>query len=329
LNNTNYFRRLLNWKNVTTVVLLVMLYFGVGILINTKLLSEYYQVNLFMIGINIILATSLNLINGFTGQFSIGHAGFMAVGAYVSAIWTVKLHYSFPVAILLGALATGLVGFLIGLPTLRLRGDYLAIATLGLGEIIKVVLLNIEYVGGATGIIGIPRLTTWTWLFILTVGTVLIIKNFVNSTYGRACISVRENEVAAEAMGINTTKYKVLAFTIGAFFAGVAGALFAHYFYLVQPMTFSFLKSFDVLVIVVLGGLGSLTGSVVAAVLLTVMSAALQNFPDIRMVLYALVLIFVMLYRPQGLLGTKEMTFNLFRKVRGDHGGPSRHQETV
>jgi branched-chain amino acid transport system permease protein len=205
----------------------------------------------------------------------------------------------------------GLMGILIGIPTLRLKGDYLAIATLGFGEIVRVVLLNIDYVGGAAGIIGIPQLASWPWMFGCTVLTVVVIQNFINSSHGRACIAVRENELAAELMGVNTTKYKVMAFTIGAAFAGLAGALYAHYFYLIQPTNFNFLKSFDILVMVVLGGLGSTTGAILAAIFLTVVSALLQSFTEIRMILYALVLVLVMIYRPQGLMGNKELSYQM------------------
>ena len=229
----------------------------------------------------------------------------MAVGAYISVILTMKLGQPFLLAVLAGAAAAFLVGILIGLPTLRLKGDYLAIATLGFGEIIRRLLDNIDYVGGAAGINGIPKLTNWTWLYIFTLLTIFIIKNFVNSTHGRACISVRDNEIAAETMGINTTYYKVLAFSIGAFFVGIAGALYAHYFFLIQPATFSFMKSFDALVMVVFGGLGSITGSVIAAVAVTFMNAALINFGTLRMVIYALLLVIIMVFRPQGLMGKK------------------------
>jgi branched-chain amino acid transport system permease protein len=202
-------------------------------------------------------------------------------------------------------------------PTLRLRGDYLAIATLGFGEIIRVILQNIEELGGPAGILGISRLTTWPYLFIATVLTIVVIQNLINSSFGRAIISVREDEVAAEMMGINTTWYKVLAFIIGAGFAGLAGALFAHYFYIIKPDTFNFLKSFDILVMVVLGGLGSTTGAVLAAMFITVLTAYLQAFPAIRMIIYALILILVMIYRPQGLLGNKELSRKTFSRLWG------------
>lgn len=281
------------------------------------IIGAYWQLNIIIIGINIILASSLNLINGFTGQFSIGHAGFMAVGAYVSAIITVKFHLPFILAILVGAAGAGLLGFVIGLPTLRLSGDYLAIATLGLGEIIRITILNIPYVGGASGFMGIPRYTNFTWVFFMMIFTLFFIKNFVNSTHGRACISVRENEIAAEAMGIDTTKYKVLAFTIGAAFAGVAGALFSHCFYIAHPNTFNFMKSFDILTMVVLGGLGSISGSITGAIMLTFISAALADYPEWRMIIYALSLIILMLYRPQGIFGNKEFSLSMFSRLTG------------
>lgn len=286
-------------------------------LISFDVVGPFWQLNIILVCINIILAVSLNLINGFTGQFSIGHAGFMAVGAYISAVLTVKFQMPFIVAIISGGLAAGFLGFVIGLPTLRLSGDYLAIATLGLGEIIRVSILNISYVGGASGFMGIPRYTTFTWIFFVMVFTVFFIKNFIDSSHGRACISVRENEIAAEAMGVDTTRYKVLAFTIGAAFAGVAGSMFSHYFYVAHPASFTFMKSFDILTMVVLGGLGSITGSITAAILLTFVSAILASYPEWRMVIYSLMLIVVMLHRPQGLLGNKEFSMKMFNKLLG------------
>ncbi len=318
-------QKIFNKQMILTVLVLGLLYGSIQTLIVQGKLNPYYEINLLLIGINIIMAVSLNLINGFTGQFSIGHAGFMAVGAYTSAVFTMKLSQPFPLAILAGSITAALIGFLIGLPTLRLKGDYLAIATLGFGEIIKVFFVNIEYVGGASGLNGIPHITTWNWVFFLTVFTVVFIKNFINSTHGRACISIREDEIAAETMGINTTKYKVMAFTIGAFFAGAAGSLYAHYFYIIQPNTFNFLKSIDYLVMVVLGGMGSITGSVLAATALTIISALLQRFAEIRMVIYAVLLIVIMLFRPQGLMGNKEFSLKFFEKLgRGEkHGSVS------
>ena len=292
-------------------VLALVIYVVVQTLISTEVIDIYYKNMLITMCINIMLAVSLHIVIGITGQFSIGHAGFLAVGAYVSAIITTKLLLPFPLAIFLGALAAAVAGLLVGIPTLRLKGDYLAIATLGFAEIIRIVFLNTDYVGGAAGM-QVNYLSTWTYAFVGVVLTIVVISNFTNSRHGRACISIREDEIAADAMGINTTYYKVVAFAIGSFFAGLAGAIFAHNFYIIQPTTFGFLKSFDILIYVVLGGLGSLSGSVIAAVFLTFVSAYLSNFPETRMIIYSLVLIIVMLYRPAGLMGTKEIT-DLFK----------------
>ncbi len=304
-------------RDLTGLAGAVALYAVAFGLMEIDLIGAFWQLNIVLICINIILAVSLNLITGFTGQFSIGHAGFMAVGAYLSAVMTVKLGLPFAVAILAGAIGAAILGFAIGLPTLRLQGDYLAIATLGLGEIIRITILNIPYVGGASGLMGIPRYTTFTWAFFAMVLTVFFIKNFINSSHGRACISIRENEIAAEAMGVDTTKYKVLAFTIGAAFAGVAGGLFSHYFYIAHPASFTFMKSFDILTMVVLGGMGSITGSITSAILLTFISAALSSYPEWRMVIYSLLLIVLMIYRPQGLFGNKELSLKAFGRLGG------------
>ena len=315
----------LKYLNIGVAVALVLVYFAVDFAIKGQLISPFQQINLVLIGINIILAVSLNLIVGFTGQLALGHAGFMAVGAYVAGVMTMKMGQPFLVATIAGACAAGFLGILLGMPTLRLKGDYLAIATLGFGEIVRGVLINIDYVGGAAGLIGIPQVTTWFWLFFWTVVTVVIIKNFINSTHGRACIAIRENEIAAESMGIDTTRYKVVAFALGAFFAGIAGSIYAHYFFLIQPTTFGFMKSFDILVMVVFGGLGSITGSIIAAILVTVLTAALQELALLRMVIYAALLIAIMILRPEGLMGTKEFTFKGFLKKRGDkHAGTER-----
>jgi branched-chain amino acid transport system permease protein len=210
-----------------------------------------------------------------------------------------------------------------------LKGDYLAIATLGLGEIIKIVLLNTEYVGGASGLSGIPNKTSWTWVFFVTVVAVLLIQNFVRSTHGRACIAIRENEIAAESMGINVTKYKVIAFVIGSFFAGVGGGLYAHKFYVINPSSFNFMKSFEILVIVVLGGLGSTTGAIVGAVILTVLFTALQDYPELRMIIYSLLLIVMMIFRPGGLMGTKEFAYSAFTKLFKKKGANNHEHDSV
>ena len=296
-------------KNDLKMLVFALIVYGIIMgLTSAGMLSAFWQLNLIFAGINIILAASLNLINGYTGQFSLGHAGFMAVGAYVGVVLTTNFQMAFPVAILAGGVTAGLLGALIGLPTLRLRGDYLAIATLGLGEIVRIVIINVPYVGGAAGFKGIQHLTNFTWVFFLMLATLFLIKNFVNSRHGRACLAIRENEIAAESMGVNTTVYKVLAFTIGAFFAGVAGVLFGHNMYILSPASFTFMQSFNILIMVVMGGLGSMTGSIAGALVVTFLSAALASFPNARMIIYALALILLMFYRPQGLFGYVEVT---------------------
>lgn len=265
------------------------------------------------VGINIILASSLNLINGFTGQFSLGHAGFMAVGAYTSAVLTGKLasqlnplfggqvHLLFPFALVVGGLVAAIAGGLVGAPSLRLKGDYLAIVTLGFGEIIKVIFQNVDYVGGAKGLNAIPDYSNLFWVFGTTSITVYTVWALLNSTYGRGFLAVADDEISAEAMGLNTTRYKMVAFVVGAFFAGVAGGLFAHLNNSINPSGFDFNKSIEIVVMVILGGMGRHTGVVLAAILLTVLTELLRRFGDYRMVIYSLLLIVLMLTRPQGL----------------------------
>jgi branched-chain amino acid transport system permease protein len=295
-------------------------------------------------GIAIIMAVSLNLINGFTGQFSIGHAGFQAVGAYVSAALTVYGHgMLFPflpangtlapgiagffvgapamlISMLVGGLVAAAIGYVVGLPSLRLRGDYLAIVTLGFGEIIRVAVENTDAVGGPRGFTGnralgvdIPGLTNFFWVYLMVLVVILVSRNLRFSVYGLSYLSVREDEVAAQAMGINTTRVKVNAFVLGAFFAGVAGVLFAHYERSVLTTSFGFVRSFDFVTMVVLGGLGSITGSVLAAAVLTALPEILRSslgaeFNQYRLVTYALLLIILMLVRPQGIFGRGELS---------------------
>ena len=275
-----------------------------------------YAVNiLVLIGINMILAVSLNLVNGHTGQFSLGHAGFMAVGAYTSSMITLAVAPSlqasgglqqnalFAGALFLGGLTAAVFGLLVGIPSLRLRGDYLAIVTLGFGEIIRVVIQNTDALGGARGLAGIPPYTTLFWTFGLAAITIYVVACLVNSTYGRGFIAVRDDEIAAEAMGINTTKFKVNAFVIGAFFAGIAGGLYAHFISYIAPEGFNFLKSVDIVVMVILGGMGSTPGVAAAAILLTLLNEWLRDFEQYRMIIFSLLLIVMMIVRPQGLLG--------------------------
>jgi len=307
---------IINHPAVRKLIILIAIFIVVQVLIWTEILSAYLQVTLMTICINIILAVSLNLITGFTGQFSLGHAGFMSIGAYACALITMRIPtvWGFLLGILAAIILSGIAGMLVGLPTLRLRGDYLAIATLGFSEIIRIIFVNLDITNGAAGLSGIPQFVNWPWMFFFTAGTVLLISNFLKSTHGRACISIREDEIAAETMGVATTRYKVTAFIVGSCFAGMAGALYASYFYVIKPDIFGFMKSIDILIIVVLGGLGSLSGSLLAAVVLAVISTLLQSFAEIRMILYALLLIIIMLFRPQGLMGSKEVTMDLLKK---------------
>ena len=274
-------------------------------------LNSYYLGVLIDVGINLVLAVSLNLINGHTGQFSLGHAGFMAVGAYTGASLTLGLaaRFSGPIAtpsvfalaLFGGGLASALAGLAVGVPSLRLKGDYLAIVTLGFGEIIRVVLQNTEAVGGASGLKGIPKETTFFWAWALAAITVYVVACLVNSTYGRGFIAVHDDEVAARAMGINTTRYKVTAFVIGAFFAGLAGGLYAHHKQFLSPAGFDFNKSIELVVMVILGGMGRTAGVIAATILLTLLPEFLRPVAEYRMILYALLIIGLMLARPQGL----------------------------
>jgi branched-chain amino acid transport system permease protein len=276
--------------------------------------NSYWLFIAYDIAINIILAVSLNLINGYTGQFSLGHAGFMAVGAYTAAVITNQfgeLNSFLSGTIFLGALLAGgllaaVTGLLVGIPTLRLRGDYLAIVTLGFGEIIRVVLQNMNAVGGARGLSVTHGWTNFFWAFGFAAVTVYIVTALIHSTYGRGFIAVRDDEVAASAMGINPTKYKVTAFVIGAFFAGIAGGLYAHSKQFLTPGGFGFMQSITFVVMVILGGMGNTIGVIIAAILLTLLPEFLRPVAEYRMIIYSLLLIVLMLTRPQGLFSFKK-----------------------
>ena len=311
------------------LIAVVLFYIVVEVLYRTEILNGYllHIINLSLI--YVILATSLNLINGITGQFSLGHMGFAAVGAYVSGSLTtliLKLSVTDPasmlpfiLSIIAGGVVAAFVGFLIGFPSLRLKGDYLAIVTLGFGEIIRTIFNNIDAVGGPRGLLGIPKFSNFTVILVAAFLTVVIIRNLIESSHGRAMLSIRENELAAELVGVNTTRYKVMAFTFGAFFAGIAGGLLAHLIQLAHPTQFGFIKSVEVLIMIYAGGVGSLTGSILAAFGLTFLSEGLRlgiraladatGLPiggEWRMVVYALLLIFIMLFRNEGLMGMRE-----------------------
>lgn len=304
-------------KSWPRLALLAGILGSVALQLASPQIDDYVVHILKTIAVNIILAVSLNLVNGHTGQFSLGHAGFMSVGAFVASAVTLSRDPAqlavmgsgstlalFLFALLAGGLAAAFAGFLVGVPSLRLRGDYLAIVTLGFGEIIRVVLENTPAFGGALGLTGIPTFTNVFWPFALAAVTIYVVATLVDSTYGRGFLAVRDDEVAAEAMGINTTRYKVTAFVIGAFFAGLAGGLYAHFNNTIKPEGFNFLKSVDVVVMVILGGMGSTFGVAVAAGLLTVLNEFLRQFEQYRMIIFALLLIVMMILRPQGLLGS-------------------------
>ena len=303
----------INKKSVLTIIGVILTYVIIYGLTKTKVINSYYAGIINLALINIMLAVSLNLIVGFTGQLCLGHAGFMSIGAYLSAILTQKAEIPFIVSIFIGAIIACIIAALIGYPTLRLTGDYFAITTLAFCEIIRIVIMNIDFIGGARGLTGIPKKTNFTIAFIFAVITIVIIYNIIHSSQGRAMLSVRENEIAAESMGINAFKYKIMAFVIGAFFAGLAGGLYAHYMGYIQPTAFDFNKSIDYLTFVVFGGMGPLSGSVIATIILTFLPELLRGFQNFRMILYPLALIILMIFRPQGLLGDKEITFKIFK----------------
>ena len=279
------------------------------------------------VGINVILAVSLNLVNGYTGQFSLGHAGFMSVGAYLSS--AVSLFVAprlvgelstagaatqgavFLAALLAGGLSAALTGLAVGVPSLRLRGDYLALVTLGFGEIIRVVFQNVEFLGGALGLNAIPASTTILWVIAVAAVTVFVVHCLVDSTYGRGFLATRDDEVAAAAVGLNPTRYKIVAFVVAAFFAGVAGGLYAHFKLTITPTGFDFTRSIEIVVMVILGGMGNAVGVILAAVLLTLLPELLRPIAEYRMIIYSLLLVLLMLLRPQGLFRLPE------RRARG------------
>ena len=308
--------------NVIILVLVLALYILLSVLISANIINPYYSGILTMVCINVILAVSLNLATGFLGQLVLGHAGFMSVGAYSAALFTMysglPTVVSFPLALLVGGIVAAAFGVIIGVPALRLKGDYLAILTLGFGEIIRVLILAMPFTGGAAGLSGIPLLTTFTYVFIIAIITVAVIFAFIHSRHGRAVIAIREDEIAAEAAGIHTTYYKLLAFVLAAFFAGIAGGLYAHHIGVLDPSKFDFNYSVEILIMVVLGGMGSITGSIVATIVLTLLPELLRGFSEYRMLIYSVILICVMLFKPSGLLGQHELSLTkILNKFRG------------
>jgi branched-chain amino acid transport system permease protein len=275
-------------------------------------LDQYVQLILIYVGINIILTVSLNLINGYMGEFSVGHAGFMAIGAYIASILTVSVfpqtsvNFLFPVAILAGGIGAALIGFLVAIPSFKTRGDYLAIVTLAFGMIVKSCLENIDAVGGPRGFLGMDKLTTLPWVFFWTVLSVWVIRNLVYSKFGRGVLSIREDEIAASLMSVNTRQVKIIAFVVSSFFAGIAGGLFAHALQFINPRMFDILKSTDILIMVYLGGIASIAGSIIGAIIYTILLEILRPMGVWRMVLMPLMLVLLMIYRPRGIMGLRE-----------------------
>ena len=303
--------------NILWLLLLLAGYGLISVLVSVGVLNLFYVQILQQIGINIILAVGLNLIVGFSGQFSLGHAGFMAIGAYAAAIIGSKspTYGAFFGAMLVGALLSGAVALLVGIPTLRLKGDYLAVATLGVSEIIRIFIINGgSLTNGAAGIFGIPNFTTWQMVYFFVVITTIATLNFLRSPIGRSTLSVREDEIAAESVGVNTTKIKIIAFVFGAITASIAGSLQAGFIGSVVPKDYTFINSINVLIIVVFGGLGSITGAIVSAIVLGILNMLLHDGASVRMIIYALALVLVMIFRPGGLLGTWELSLSRFFK---------------
>lgn len=324
------------------IVLNLTLIFGVFILLYllmlTGVINRYNSTIFIFVLISIIMASSLNIATGFLGQLVLGHAGFMAIGAYTAALIAISVNTAtggigdvplFLISSFGAALLAALAGLLVGAPALRLKGDYLGIMTLGFGEIVRVIITNLSITNGAQGLTGIPRIMNFPIAFWTAVVIVLFIFLFMNSRHGRAILSIREDEIASESVGTNITKYKIIGFVLAAAFGGVGGSVYAFQMGVLAPNAFSFLKSIDIFVIVVLGGMGSLSGGIFAAILLTFLPEYLRDFSNYRLLIYSSLLIITMLYRPQGLMGTKEfdaraswkfMMKRLFRK-RSDENG--------
>ncbi len=294
-----------NKKTIINIVIILLAYALVFVLINSGVLSRQYKSLIVPICVNIMLAVSLNLVTGFLGELSLGHAGFMSIGAYSSALLSIALSNTFPpvlaffTALICGGISAAFFGFLIGVPVLRLRGDYLAIVTLAFGEIIKSIINYLKITGGSKGLSKIPLYSDYknfTVVFVIMVITIVLISNLIDSRDGRAIKSIRDNDIAAESIGINISRYKVMAFVIAAGFAGIAGALYAHNVGIIKPGIFDYNKSIEILVFVVLGGMGNIPGSIISAIILTLLPEFLRGADNLRMLLYAIVLIVMMIF---------------------------------
>ncbi|MBF0458868.1 MAG: branched-chain amino acid ABC transporter ATP-binding protein/permease [Nitrospirae bacterium] len=313
-----------SWEALMSRRWLLFVLVGVGfiasiIVSRLGLIDQYVELVAMYVGINIILALSLNLVNGYMGEFSVGHAGFMAVGAYGASILSVRVFpawagvWIFPLAIIAGGVMAGAAAVVVAIPSFRTRGDYLAIVTLSFNMIVKSALENIDAVGGPRGFLGMERLTTLPWTFMWTVVSVWAIRNFVYSNIGRGVLSIREDETAGAAMGVDTRKVKLHAFVVSSFFAGVAGGLYAHLLQFISPRTFDIIKSTEILIMVYLGGVGSIAGSIAGAVIYTVLIEALRVLGQWRMVIMPLMLVLLMIYRPKGIFGFTE--FRWFKPI--------------
>ncbi len=306
----NEYKRISPSKRFLINIVLVILFIVVGTLLTGgDSLSRASRALILQIGIYVILAVSLNIATGYLGQLPLGHAGFMAVGAYSAALfWKATLNMPTPLSIILGLIVAGVIaaafGIIIGIPALRLKGDYLAIITLGFGEIIRIAIINLSGItGGTPGLLNVPKYSSFLVVFLCVAATIAAIHFIMHSRHGRAILSIRENEIAADSCGVNLTYYKVLAFAMSAFFAGIAGALYAGFQGSLFPKSFDFMASINILVMVVLGGMGSMLGSVIAATVLTALPLVLQALAAYRMVIYSILLIIVMIFKPSGLLG--------------------------
>lgn len=277
--------------------------------------SEYIQGIAILIGINLIAVLGLSILTGFTGLFSFGHAGFMAIGAYTAAIFTDKLQLPFALAILAGALAAGIASVIIGRLTLKLKGDYFCIATMGFGEAIRVILNNVSYCGGARGWANLPQLTTGWVVLILDIVCIIVAWNLINSRQGRNLIAVREEELAAQMAGVDVFRYKMTALVVSAVFAGIAGALMANYLQFLRPTMFNMVKSTDLTIMVIFGGLGSISGSIAGTLLLVSLPEIFRNFAEWRLVIYGLAVVVIMVGRPKGIMGGMELTPAGIRKI--------------
>lgn len=317
-------------KLITYFITLILLigFYGIILFLNRMgIVNRYALTVLRMVCINIILATSLNITVGNLGQITLGHAGFMSVGAYTAALFVksgiVPGLGGYFLSLILGGLMALAIGIIIGLPALRLKGDYLAIVTLAFGEIIRVLIEYFSFTGGSQGISGIPSMKSFDLIYVLMIICVTLMYSLMTTRHGRAVLSIREDEIAAEASGINVTFYKTFAFAVSAFFAGIAGAIYAQNIGVIDAKIFDYNKSFDILVMVVLGGMGSFTGSVISATALTIIPEFLRSFASYRMVIYSLVLIIMMIFRPIGLLGRKEFSIH---KVAEIISGPDKRK---